>query len=415
VNPADRGRATEESEDHRAAWLTPGVVGIGAASLLADAGHEVPTSLLPSFLTSTLGAPAAALGLIERLSDGAAGIARLAGGALADDPRRRRSTAVGGYTSTAVLSALIGTASAVWQVALFRLGAWVARGIRVPPRNALLADAVSSESYGRAYGFERAMDNLGAIVGPLLALALVAAFSVRTAILVSVVPGLLATGAILYAIRHLPRSTERRHERLRLRFREATSDGLRRVFLGVGAFELGNVAATLMILRVTELFEPSRGSDGATQLALVLYVGYNAAATVASIPAGRAADRLGGVVVMTAGAALFGIAYGTLAATGPSLAPLIFAFAAAGVAIGFVETAEHSTVATMAPASARGSAFGLLAAVQSFGNLAASGVAGVLWTVFSPTVAFGYAAALMAIAVAGFLTSQAMTSRTPET
>src|SRR5215218_5987730 len=113
-------------------WLTPGVRGIGTASLLADLGHEVPTALLPSFLTTTLGAPAAALGLIEGVSDGLAGAARLAGGALADDPQRRRAAAVGGYTTTAVLSGLVGVATSVWQVALLRAGAWTARGLRVP-------------------------------------------------------------------------------------------------------------------------------------------------------------------------------------------------------------------------------------------------------------------------------------------
>lgn len=126
--------------------------------LLSDVGHEVPTALLPSLLTSTLGAPAAALGLIEGVADGAAGVARLGGGALADDPARRRATAVGGYTATAVLSSLIGAATGVWQVALLRVGAWTARGIRVPARNALLADVVPASAYGRAYGFERSHD-----------------------------------------------------------------------------------------------------------------------------------------------------------------------------------------------------------------------------------------------------------------
>ena len=101
----------------RRTWLTSGVGGIGAASLLSDAGHEIPTSLLPSFLSYNLGAPAAALGLIEGLADGLAGAAKLAGGAIADDPHRRRAAAVGGYTTTAVTSALIGVATAVWQVA----------------------------------------------------------------------------------------------------------------------------------------------------------------------------------------------------------------------------------------------------------------------------------------------------------
>jgi hypothetical protein len=138
-------------------WLTPGVRGIGGASLLADVGHEIPTSLLPSLLTSTLGAPAAALGVIEGVADGLAGAARFAGGALADDPQRRRTIAVGGYSTTAILSGLIGTATSVWQVAILRSGAWAARGLRVPARNALLADVVPAAAYGRAYGFERAM------------------------------------------------------------------------------------------------------------------------------------------------------------------------------------------------------------------------------------------------------------------
>lgn len=123
--------------------------------------------MLPSFLTSTLGAPASALGLIEGIADGAAGIAKLTGGALADDPHRRPRVAVGGYVTTAILSSGIGLATAAWQVAVLRTGAWAARGARGPARNAILADVVPPEAYGRAYGFERTADNLGAIVGPL--------------------------------------------------------------------------------------------------------------------------------------------------------------------------------------------------------------------------------------------------------
>ena len=100
-----------------------------------------------------------------------------------------------------MLSALIGVTTSVWQAGVLRGAAWAARGLRVPARNALLADVVPASAYGRAYGFERTMDNLGAIVGPLLALGLVSLFGVRTAILLSVIPGLLAAAAIVYAIR----------------------------------------------------------------------------------------------------------------------------------------------------------------------------------------------------------------------
>src|SRR5215211_4266217 len=312
-------------------WLTLGVRGIGAASFLADVGHEIPTALLPNLLTVTLGAPAAALGLIEGIADGLAGAARLAGGAIADDPQRRRAQAIAGYTTTAILSSLIGAATSVWQVGILRAGAWAARGLRVPARNALLADIVPASVYGRAYGFERAMDNLGAIAGPLLALALVGLVGVRTAIALSIIPGLLAALAIVYAIRHAPRAEQRERQPLRLRIRPVLTGRLGRLMVGVSAFEFGNVAATLLILRAGELLAPGRGQDRATRLALGLYVAYNAAATVASIPAGRLGGRRGAVLVLVLGV---GLAYAGFAAGGSSVLALAPWFVAAGVAIG---------------------------------------------------------------------------------
>lgn len=383
-------------------WLTPGVRGIGAASLLSDLGHEVPTTLLPAFLSSVLGAPAAALGLIEGLADGLSGLAKIAGGPFADEPERRRSIAVGGYTLTAVLSAAIGLATATWQVAILRTGAWVSRGFRTPARNALLADAVDRRAYGRAYGFERAMDNLGAVLGPLAALALVSLLDVRTAILVSVAPGLLAGFAIVYAIRHIhavpTAPTVRPHGRsLDLPVRSLLRGRLRRAFVVVGAFEVGNVAATLLILRATELFATAGRADPA-QLAVALYVAYNLAGTLASIPFGRLGDARGFTAPLLAGFALFAGSYGAFA-LGPA-DPLVLgaAFVAAGVGIGIVETGEHAIVASAAPPEARGSAFGLLAGAQSFGDFAASGIVGILWSLAGGTIAFAYAAAWMALA-----------------
>jgi MFS family permease len=388
-----------ETPDDREHWLTPGVRGIGAASLLSDAGHEIPTSLLPAFLTSTLGAPASALGLIEGISDGLSGLAKLGGGALADDPHRRRTTAVGGYATTAVLSALIGTATAAWQVGVLRAGAWISRGVRGPSRNALLAETVEPAAYGRAYGFERAMDNLGAIIGPLLALLLVGLVGVRTAIMISVIPGLMAVVAIIYAIRHTSRPSAREREPIRLRVRPVLRGRLGRLMIGVSVFELGNVAATLLILRATDLLEPGRSTDSATQIAIALYILYNAAATLASVPAGHIGDRRGTVRVMAAGVAAFGLAYAGFASAGASIPLLAACFVAAGIGIGAVETAEHSAVAAMAPEQVRGSAFGVLAGIQSFGNVIASGLAGILYTAVSPSAAFIYPAVAMLISL----------------
>jgi MFS family permease len=392
----------QEQAPAEVAWFTPGVRGIGAASFLSDLGHEIPTALLPALLTSTLGAPAAALGLIEGIADASAGLARLAGGAIADDPQRRRSAAVGGYTATAVLSSLIGVSTSVWQVGVLRGGAWAARGLRVPARNALLADLVPATAYGRAYGFERAMDNLGAIGGPLLALALLTVFSVRTTILISVFPGLLAALAIIYAIRQTPRATTRERAPLRLRVRPVLRGELGRFFVGIGAFECGNVAATLLILRATDLLDTHHPHHRAAEIAIALYVAYNAAAAIASIPAGRIGDQRGMQTVLRAGSACFVAAFAGFAYGGP-IAALAIWFVAAGVGIACVETAQHAAVAALAPADIRGSAFGLLAATQSGANLLASAIAGVLWTTISPAAAFIYALAFALIALIAFV------------
>ncbi|MFF5016685.1 MFS transporter [Streptomyces sp. NPDC001165] len=402
TTPASDLSSTPEQER----WLTPGVRGIGAASFLADVGHEIPTALLPSLLTSTLGAPAAALGAIEGVSDALAGAARFGGGVLADDPARRRRVAVGGYTTTAVLGAATAAATSVWQVGVLRAAAWTARGLRVPARNALLADIVPAGAYGRAYGFERMMDNLGAIFGPLLALGLVAWLGVQWAIGLSVIPGLLAAAAIIYAIRHTPEPASRDKVPLRIRVRPVLRGELGRLMTAVAAFEVGNVAATLLILRATDLLTPGHGTQTATTIALGLYTAYNVAATAASIPAGRLADRLGvrgPVLVLTGGVAAVAVSYGLFAVTGAALIVLAIPFILAGAGIGAVETAQHSAVAALAPKDLRGSAFGLLATVQSLGNLAASTVAGVLWSVFSPAVAFAYLAAWMLLALGGLL------------
>ena len=381
-------------------WLTPGVKGIGTASFLADAGHEVPTALLPSLLTSTLGATPAALGIIEGVSDALAGLARFGGGALADDPNRRRAVAVGGYTTTAVLSAATGGATSVAQVAILRAGAWTARGLRVPARNALLADVVPKSAYGRAYGFERAMDNLGAIAGPLLAIGLVATVGTRWAIGLSVIPGLLAALAIIYAVRHTAVPTTRVRAPIKLQIAPVLRGGLGRLFIGISAFELGNCAATLLILRATELLKPEHGQDSATTIAIALYVAYNVSATVTSFIAGHASDRRSPRLVLAVGAAGFAIAYLGLTRDTTSWLALAPWFVLAGIGIGSAETAEHAAVAHAAPDDLRGSSFGLLAAVQSFGNLAASGIAGILWTAASPTWAFGFLATVMIIATA---------------
>jgi MFS family permease len=160
------------------------------------------------------------------------------------------------------------------------------------------------------------MDNLGAIGGPRLASLLVALVGIRSAMLVSVIPGLLAALVIIYAI-HVTRHATKQRRPLRVQLRPVLRGDLVRLFFGIGACEVGNVAATLLILRVVQLLTPSHGRTQATQIALWLCVAYNAVAAVASVPSGRLGDMRGNVLVLALGAVSFAVAFVGFALTGP--------------------------------------------------------------------------------------------------
>src|SRR5208282_6608400 len=178
-------------------WLTRGVLGIGLASLFSDWGHEAATAILPAFLAS-LGAPAVALGVIEGVSDGLSSFAKLAGGFVADRPRWRRPTGIVGYFATAITTFGYAFAHSWPAVLVLRAFGRVGHGSRGPSRDALLADCVAPEQMGRAFGFERAMDTLGAVLGPLCAAALLAVLGTRGVLRWTLLPGL--TAAVAFAI-----------------------------------------------------------------------------------------------------------------------------------------------------------------------------------------------------------------------
>jgi MFS family permease len=393
------GAARDEGADER--WLTPGVLSVGVASFGSDAGHELVTSLLPSFLTSTLHAGPAALGAIEGISDALTGIAKLAGGPLASEPSRRGKLASGGYLLTALATAAIGLTTAVWQVAALRALAWASRGVRSPARDTLLISLTPPKAYGRATGLERAGDNLGALAGPLLASALVAVMGVRHAMLLAFLPGLLAVAAISVAARAARRSLVVPGARRRVGFnlRELREAGLVRVLVPVACFELGNLATTFLILRATGQLEVAGlSATTATSVAILMYAAHNAAATVAALGGGAVADRHGPRVVLLAGAGVYVVAY-LLFGLGPaSWPPLLAAFLLSGIGIGMAETSQSTFVARQLPDRLRANGYGLLGLTQAGGALGASLVAGVLWAAGSAGLAFGYAAAWMAAA-----------------
>ena len=387
-------------DERQGSWLTRGVASVGLASFFSDSGHEIATAVLPTFVVSVLRGSAGVLGLIEGLSDALTGIAKLFAGPLANDTERRRRMATGGYLVTAVATGAIGFAVTVWQAALLRATAWTARGIRTPARDTLLASLATPQSYGRAYGLERAGDNLGAVVGPLAASGLVAAVGIRSSIYFAVIPGMFAALAITAAAHEARQRRVAPGARARLQLGALHEAGLVRALAPVALFELGNVATTLLILRSTDLLHvQGRSLAAATSLAILLYAAHNAVAALVAYAGGHWIDRSGPARAFGAGAAVYLVAYAAFALPIHAWPLLLLAFSLAGSGIGLAETAQSTLVAQRLPDQLRGSGFGVLGAVQSLGDFASTASVGALWTLVSPALGFAYAATWMLFAL----------------
>jgi MFS family permease len=371
----------------------PTVLGIGLASLFSDVGHEMATSAMPAFLVS-LGAPASVLGAIEGIADASLSASKLAGGVLADRPRaHRKRIAAGGYLVTGLGYGSFALASTWGAVALGRAVAWTARGVRTPAREALLAGAVPQSHLGRAFGVERAADSTGAIIGPLLAAALLAATGFHTLFLLSFVPALLAAMAIMLLTKESPRERIG-HLSVSLRVLAKAPGRFRTLVAGLGFYGLGNFSATLLILYATrQLADSGRSAASAATAAIILYATHNASNALFAYPAGALADRLGRKHVLAAGMGLYAAAcLGFL--TEPKSIPLLAVlFVAVGCSTALVETGRGSYASEILPDALRGRGFGLLGLVDGMGDLVSSVVVGLLWTIAATAWGFIWAAA----------------------
>ncbi|HEY7424541.1 MAG TPA: MFS transporter, partial [Gemmataceae bacterium] len=345
-------------------WLNATVFGIGLASLFSDVGHEMATTCMPALL-ATVGGSSALLGLIEGLADGLSSFVKLFSGLYSDRLRRRKPLAVAGYFVTASGMASFALATQWWHVLLGRVVGWLGRGARSPVRSVLLAEATTPETYGRAFGFERAMDSAGAVVGPTLALLLVVGVGLRWTFALTLLPGLAAALLIIFLVRerdHVPQP----HTRLWSGLKGLPAD-FRRYLIGVGIAGLGDFSNTLLVLWATQAFTPRYGLDQAMLFAMLFYIGYNVVYTLSCFVNGLLADHLLKNVILAAGYSIAVIPAIALLTPGDSFLKFAIIFGFSGLYMGAWETVEASAAATLLPSSSRGVGFGALATVNGIG------------------------------------------------
>lgn len=379
-------------------WLTAGVLGIGLASLFSDWGHEAATSLLPSFLAS-LGAPAAALGIIEGISDGLSSFSKLAGGWLADRPALRKPTGVIGYFATALTTFGYALAQSWPAVLLLRALGWMGRGSRGPSRDALLADSVDPAQSGRAFGFERSMDTLGAMLGPLCAALLVSRLGIRETIRWTIVPGAIAALAFAFLVPKGVPDDQHRAPSFISSFSQLPRSYWK-LLAGIFVHGIGDFAPTLLILRASQIFAPIYGAPRAAAISVGLYTFHNFVSAACSYPAGALGDRLGTRRLLALGYVMGFLSYVGFVLASPSLGIFVALFGVAGVHDGFQQSLEKSAASEVLPAAIRGSGFGVLATANGIGDFLSSIVVGTLWSSVSATAGFVYAAVFSGVGAA---------------
>jgi MFS family permease len=375
TSPADD--KIQPSASSRATWVTRGLLGIVFATFFSDVGHEMVTATLPMYLAN-IGLGAAALGLMEGLADLLFSLSKLAGGWVGHHTEKKRAPATMGYALTALSTGAIALTQSLAALVSLRSAAWLGRGFRSPLRDFMLADEVGTAHFGRAYGIERAADMLGAVTGPLVAVLLIwTGVELRTVILVSLVPSLIAAASFFAMTRDRPSQSPAGIEskptprRLPRRFWLFTA--------GVALFGVGDFSRTFLILLAAAAFGETGGvSMGAVSVAMLLYAAHNAVSALAAYPAGLFGDRGSRLRVLVFGYGLGVITNTLLAFSFGARSLLVVAIVLSGIYIAIQETLEKAVAVEILPREQRSLGLGVLASANAVGDMLSSIGVGLL-------------------------------------
>ena len=370
------------------------MIALGVVSFLTDVSSEMIYPLLPAFLTITLGASAATLGAIEGAAESTAALLKLASGWWSDRMRRRKPLVVFGYALSSAVRPLVAIAQAAGQVLAIRLVDRVGKGVRGAPRDALIADSVDPAVRGRAFGFHRAADHAGAVVGPLVAFALLQWMGVdmRAVFWLAAIPAALAVLAAVLWVRE-----PRHHSAVRAAapdLRQPLPRSFWAYLVILLVFTLGNATDAFLLLRAQQLGVP-------LAMLPILWGLLHLVKSAASTAGGSLSDRIGRRPSLVAGWAVFALVYAGFAGATTQWHAWVL-FAAYGIFFALTEGPERALVADVVPADRRGTAFGWFNLTIGIGALPASVIFGLLWDARGPRASFFLGSAL-ALAASGAL------------
>jgi MFS family permease len=393
----------------RAVWL------LGWVSFATDSATEAIYPILPFFLTRVLGAGAVSLGIVEGAAEAVNSVLKIWSGRSADRARSKRPLVLLGYGVSSIARPFIALSTSWTHVFSVRVLDRVGKGVRGAPRDAMLANWTTPTTRGKVYGFHRAMDHLGAVVGPLLATAFLYAYPehYRTLFALTIVPGAIAVTLIFFLpepavhaegadAASVPSTTaiEPGHGASGATpiavSPDRTVTPLPREFTAfiivLAIFTLGNSTDAFLLLRLTDV-------AGSARFVPLMWAALHIVKATTSVVGGDWSDRIGRRAVIGLGWLVYAIVYAGFAVA-TTLSGLLTWFLIYGLYFGFAEGTEKALVADFAPADRRGFAFGIYTAVQGLGALAASVLFGVIWKWHGAATAFGAGAALALAATA---------------
>lgn len=375
---------------------------LGLSSLLNDIASEMIFPLLPGFLLTLASGNKFYLGMIEGLADSVASLLKLWSGSWSDRAGRRKGFVVFGYSLAALIRPWIGLVTATWQLAAIRVGDRIGKGIRTAPRDALIAESCDASLRGRAFGFHRAMDHLGAAIGPLLATAFLWIWpdQIRTLFLLSLIPGLLVVALVIFGLRERTAEPtgdvnanpdQRGLAKPGLRLSLAPFDNNFRLFLvSLLVFSLGNSSDAFLLIRARELGVPE-------VLLPTLWCLFHILKSASNVWCGRAVDRFGPRPMIIGGWFVYAGIY-LLFALATNAWQMWAIFLSYALFYGLTEPAEKTLVASLAAPDQKGLAFGWFNFAIGVTTLPASLLFGALYQAFGPLAAFGTGAGLALVA-----------------